>query len=58
MAEYISRTVGTSAANTQFTFFQPTLSLVLETDDVIDVTAPAGGVGITSSIAIYMEEIG
>lgn len=55
---YDCRLFQQATANSQFTFFQPTVELLLESDDILDVTAPAGGVGITSAIAIYLEEKG
>ena len=45
----------TGAANARYTTFLPTAELYLNVDDVLDVLAPAGGVGITSAIAIYTE---
>ena len=43
----------TGAANAQSTVFEPTTDLVLHSDDALIAGALAGGVGITSSIAIY-----
>jgi len=44
----------TGTANAQYTSYFPQ-DLYILTDDVIDVAAPAGGVGITSSISIYTQ---
>ena len=44
-----------SAANAEDYDFQA--DILLGTDDTIDVLAPAGGVGITSAIAIYVDVI-
>lgn len=43
----------TGSANARTTVYLPTAPLIIAPDDVIDVSAPAGGAGITSSIAIY-----
>jgi hypothetical protein len=46
-------TLHTGSANVPSTVFAPDYDLILCEDDQIDVTAPAGGSGITSAIAIY-----
>lgn len=43
----------TGTANTQNTVYFPSEPLVLADDDTLDVTAPAAGGVITSSVAIY-----
>jgi len=35
--------------------YLPTVALPIAADDTVDVLAPAGGVGITASIAIYCD---
>ena len=41
------------SANAQTTVYAPTGRIIIAPDDVLDVLAPAGGAGITSTIAIY-----
>ena len=48
-------TLFTGAANVQDTFWQPDHDLPIEFDDQLDVTAPAAGGAITSSVVIYCE---
>lgn len=48
--------IDTGAANARYYKFLPSADLFINADDVLDVTAPAGGAGITSSIAIYTGE--
>lgn len=50
-------TLNTGAANAQFTNNQPNPSLHLGDNDAVEVTAPAGGVGITASVSVYVEEL-
>jgi len=45
--------LNTGTANAQATLYQPTRNLTLAAADAIDVTAPAAGGVITSSVAIY-----
>lgn len=45
--------LNTGSANAQTTVYVPSGTIIVTDDDAIDVTAPAGGVGITSAIAIY-----
>jgi len=45
--------LNTGTANAQATVYQPTLPITLRATDAIDVAAPAGGAGITSSVMIY-----
>jgi len=45
----------TGAANTQSTIYFPDGKINIMDGDVVKVTAPAGGAGITSSIAVYVE---
>lgn len=45
--------LNTGSANAQVTLYQPTRELTLAKTDALDVAAPAGGAGITSSVAIY-----
>ena len=47
--------LATGSSNTQDTVYIPDEEIVIDTDDVIDVLAPAGGGVITSAIAIYTE---
>lgn len=54
-ADYDS-TLNTGSANTQYTNYVPTVEVLLGTDDGAVVTAPAGGVGITASVVIYLED--
>lgn len=49
--------LGSGQANAQHTFWQPT-DLLLLADDALKVTAPAGGDGLTSSVAIISEAVG
>lgn len=44
-------------SNQQYTVYLPEEDFIIADDDVIKVTAPAGGGGITSSIAIYTENV-
>lgn len=46
-----------SAANAETVNYVPDGDLVIDDDDVIDVTAPAGGAGITSNISIYTSKV-
>ncbi len=48
----------TGSANAQSTTFIPSDDLIICDDDIIKVTAPAGGAGITSQITIYTEPYG
>lgn len=50
-------TLSTGTANARYTVYVPTTDLMLGDDDVIVVAAPAGGVGITASVAIYIETL-
>lgn len=50
-------TLNTGSANAQNTVFIPTNDLVVAEDDAIDVTAPAGGAGITSQITILARKL-
>lgn len=50
-------TLNTGAANAQSTVYTPTNDLVVAEDDAIAVTAPAGGVGITSQITILARKL-
>lgn len=43
----------TGTANAQNTVYIPAAPIFLAADDVIDVSAPAGGGSLTSSVAIY-----
>lgn len=45
----------TGSANTRYTFWQPDHELVLDSTDQLDVTAPAAGGAITSSVTIMCE---
>lgn len=45
--------LATGVANAQNTVYFPDGDLKIADDDGVNVTAPAGGVGITASIAIY-----
>ena len=45
----------TGTANARYTSYIPTDDLILPDDDAIRVTAPAGGVGITSTVYILTE---
>jgi len=45
--------LSTGSANAQTTTYLPSAPLIIAPDDTIDVSAPAGGGGITSAIAIY-----
>ncbi len=47
--------LATGLANALDTVYFPDGDEKLSEDDVIDVLAPAGGAGITSAVAIYME---
>lgn len=50
-------TLNTGSANARYTNYLPDAELILAEDDALDVTAPAGGAGITASIAIYVERL-
>ena len=45
--------LNTGTADARYTAFLPTAPIFIMADDQIDVSAPAGGAGITSAIAIY-----
>jgi hypothetical protein len=45
----------TGSANARYTQYTPNGTIYLLEDDTLDVTAPAGGSGITSSVAIVTE---
>lgn len=47
-------TLNTGTANARYSSYMPT-DLTLASDDSFDVTAPAGGVGITGSIVVVVE---
>jgi hypothetical protein len=47
----------TGTANAQNTVYLPSAPLFIAPDDVIDVSAPAGGGVITSSISIYTRPV-
>lgn len=49
-------TLNTGSANARYTVYAPE-NLVLGDDDALSVAAPAGGVGITASIAVYTEGV-
>lgn len=54
-AGYDCRLYQQGTANTQFTTFIPSQPIYINGDDQIDVVAPAGGVGVTSAVAIYTD---
>lgn len=45
--------LNTQAANAQTSVYMPAVELLFGDDDSITVTAPAGGAGITASVAVY-----
>jgi len=47
--------LSTGSANARYTVYVPNGEVILLEDDTVDVTAPAGGSGITSSVSIYTE---
>jgi len=47
----------TGTANAQSTLYIPTHDCLFGADDGIDVTALAGGVGITAAVSIYIEKL-
>lgn len=49
--------LNTGTANARYSAWFPNANLVLGDDDALDVSAPAGGAGITASIAVYTEEL-
>lgn len=49
--------LNTGTANARYTTFIPSSELIFGPDDQIDVSAPAGGGSLTSSSAIYCEEV-
>jgi len=49
-------TLNTGSANAQYTTYTPAGDFVLGAGDGLAVTAPAGGSGITASVAIYLED--
>ena len=51
-------TLSTGSANAQSTVYIPSGDVIIKEDDAITVTAPAGGAGITASIAIYTKQVG
>lgn len=50
-------TLETGSANARYHVYRPVNPIILNEDDVITVTAPAGGGVITSTIAILTSEI-
>ena len=49
--------LNTGTANQQYTNHLPTPLLLCGDDDAILVVAPAGGVGVTAAISIYIEKL-
>lgn len=49
-------TLNTGSANARYTYWTPT-DLVLNSDDAVTITAPAGGAAITASVTIVVERI-
>lgn len=50
-------TLDTGSANAQLTAYLPSVPVPLQAGDSVDVTAPAGGVGLTAAIQIITEAI-
>jgi hypothetical protein len=50
-------TLNTGTANARYTNYIPDGDVRLGEDDAIDVTAPAGGAGVTAAIAVYVERL-
>lgn len=50
-------TLSTGSANTQTNLYSPDEEVVIFPGDVFDVSAPAGGAGITCSLKAVFEEI-
>ena len=50
-------TLNTGSANALYTTYEPTTDLIVGSDDAVDVTAPAGGAGITASVAVYLQKM-
>jgi hypothetical protein len=50
-------TLNTGAANARYTVYQPSDHMVLGNTDALVVAAPAGGVGVTASVSIYVEKL-
>lgn len=50
-------TLDTGTANARYTLYIPTHDCIFGADDGIDVTALAGGAGITASVSIYVEKL-
>lgn len=50
-------TLSTGTANARYTVIQGTNDLIFGSDDSIFITAPAGGVGLTASVSIYVEKL-
>lgn len=48
-------TLASSTANAQSVYWEPSTEGILLNGDALDVTAPAGGAGITSSIEIVSQ---
>jgi hypothetical protein len=50
--------LNTGSANAQTTVYIPTPdTIIIQPDDVLTLTAPAGGGVITNAVAIYVEEV-
>lgn len=49
--------LATGSANAQNTLYIPDEEILILSDDVIDVAAPAGGGALTSAVAIYTETL-
>jgi len=49
--------LNTASANVRYNLYNPTDDIIIRKGDALDVTAPAGGAGITSAISIYTEAL-
>lgn len=50
-------TLSTGTANARYTVYKPDTAIIINEDDIITVTAPAGGGVITASIIILTSEL-
>lgn len=50
-------TMNTGTANARYNVYIPDGEVIIVDGDAVDVTAPAGGAGITASVSIYTETV-
>ena len=50
-------TLAAGVANARYTVYLPESEVILDSTDLLVVSAPAGGGSLTSSVSIYMEQL-